>query len=45
VYINGLESGETPLSRKLVIGRHTISVGGVARSVVVQEGDSLTENF
>jgi len=45
VYIDGVESGETPLSRKLVIGRHTISVEGISRIVVVQEDDNLTENF
>jgi serine/threonine protein kinase len=45
VYIDGVESGESPLSRKLVIGRHTISVEGISRMVVVQEDDNLTENF
>ena len=45
VHIDGLESGQTPLSMKLVVGRHTISVEGVTRTVLIQEGQSLTEVF
>lgn len=45
VSLNGVEIGQTPLSKKLVIGRHRIEVGGVARTVLIQENDHLTVAF
>jgi len=45
VVINGVASGRTPLSRKLVIGRYSIEVEGMKRTVLVQENDNLTVAF
>ena len=45
VFIDGAESGQTPLTKKLVIGRHNIRVDGVTRTVVIQENDNLTVAF
>ena len=45
VKINGAESGRTPMSKKLVVGRYSIEVEGVTRSVLVQENDNLTVAF
>ena len=45
VKIDGVASGQTPLSKKLVIGRYSIEVEGTTRTVIVQENDSLTVAF
>ncbi len=45
VKIDGADSGQTPLSKKLIIGRHSIEVGGVTKAVVIQENDHLTVAF
>lgn len=45
VYIDGVASGQTPLLKKLIIGRHSIKVDGVTRTVVIQENDNLTLAF
>ncbi len=45
IEINGVDSGRTPLSKKLVVGRHSIAVGGVVKTVVVQENDDLAITF
>jgi serine/threonine protein kinase len=45
VKINGQASGQTPLSKKLVIGRYHIEVEGMSQTVVLQENDSLTVSF
>jgi serine/threonine-protein kinase len=45
VKIDGVDSGQTPLSRKLVIGRHSIEVNGITREVLIQENDHLTIAF
>ncbi len=45
VKIDGVDIGQTPLSKKLVIGRHRIEVAGIARDVVIQENDNLTVVF
>ena len=45
VKIDGADSGRTPLSRKLIVGRHSIEAGGVTRAVLIQENDHLTVAF
>jgi serine/threonine-protein kinase len=45
VKIDGVESGKTPLTKKLVIGRHSIEAGGVTRMVIIQENDHLRVAF
>ncbi|MEE9911300.1 MAG: protein kinase [Deltaproteobacteria bacterium] len=45
VKIDGVYSGQTPLSKKLVIGRHKIEADGVTRVVLIQENDNLTVAF
>ncbi len=45
VTIDGVDSGRTPLSKKLVIGRHSIGVEGTTREVLIQENDHLTIAF
>ena len=45
VMINGTDSGQTPLAKKLLVGRHRIEVGGVVQTVVVQENDDLAVVF
>ena len=45
VKIDGVASGLTPLSKKLIIGRHRIEVNGVTRDVLIQENDNLTAAF
>lgn len=45
VKIDGVASGQTPLSKKLVIGRYSIEVEGINRTVIVQENDNLTVAF
>jgi hypothetical protein len=45
VKVDGVDIGRTPLSKKLVIGRHRIEAAGAVRDVVIQENDSLTVVF
>lgn len=45
VKIDGVDSGQTPLSKKLVIGRHSIEIDGVTRTVIIQENDNLAVAF
>ncbi len=45
VKIDGVDIGQTPLSKKLIIGRHRIEVAGAARDVIIQENDNLTVVF
>ncbi len=45
VKIDGKDSGETPLSKKLIVGRHTIEVGGTVKQIIIQESDQLTLAF
>jgi len=41
VKIDGVGYGSTPLSKKLVVGRHRVEVDHEAREVLVQENDNL----
>jgi len=45
VKIDGVDNGQTPLSKKLIIGRHSIEAGGVTWEVLVQENDNIAVAF
>ncbi|MBN1664963.1 MAG: serine/threonine protein kinase [Deltaproteobacteria bacterium] len=45
VKIDGKNSGQTPLTIKLIIGSHSIEIGGTTKEVVVQENDQLIVSF
>lgn len=45
VKIDGKDCGQTPLSKKLIIGSHQIEVGGMTQKILIQENDNLTVKF
>ena len=45
VIIDGVDSGVTPLSRKLIVGAHEIEVGGVKKNILIQENIHITLAF
>jgi eukaryotic-like serine/threonine-protein kinase len=45
VKIDGRDCGQTPLSKKLIIGSHSIEVGGMTHQVLIQENDNLAVKF
>jgi serine/threonine protein kinase len=45
VLIDGTEIGITPLTRKIVVGKHLISVGGVTETILIHENETKTLSF
>jgi serine/threonine protein kinase len=45
VYLDGVEIGRTPLTRKVIVGQHKLAVSGAGREIVVHENASETFSF
>jgi serine/threonine protein kinase len=45
VLLDGTEIGITPLTRKIVVGKHLISVAGVTETILIHENESKTLSF
>jgi serine/threonine-protein kinase len=45
VLLDGVEIGKTPLTRRVIVGKHKLEVSGVGRDVVVQENATETLSF